>query len=97
HLLKALLKVDENVTPYLLKKLNVNVINLESVLDSILNSYPKVSGNSGNQYLTNDANAALQNAVSYLKEFKDEYVSVEHLLLGLLKVRDRTSQILKDA
>lgn len=95
HLLKALLMVDENVINYLLKKLNVNLNRLNTVLDAEIQSYPKVSGS--NIYLSSSANSALIKAQSYLKEFKDEFVSVEHILLGILNANDKTSGMLKDA
>ncbi|HUM48514.1 MAG TPA: Clp protease N-terminal domain-containing protein, partial [Chitinophagales bacterium] len=96
HLLKGLLLVDENVVDFLLKKLGVNTGHLESRLDEQLNKYPKVSGGSG-QYLSGDGNQVLLKAQSYLKEYKDEFVSVEHLLLALLSGKDETSKLLKDA
>ncbi|WP_207533331.1 ATP-dependent chaperone ClpB [Desertivirga arenae] len=95
HLLKGLLLVDENVINYLLKKLNVNVNRLNTVLDAEIQSYPKVSGS--NIYLSSSANAALVKAQSYLKEFKDEFVSVEHILLGILNAGDKSSNMLKDS
>ncbi|HYK75547.1 MAG TPA: ATP-dependent chaperone ClpB [Daejeonella sp.] len=95
HILKGLLTVDENVINYLLKKLNVNVNRLSSVLDAQIQSFPKVSGSE--VYLSSAANSALQKAQSYLKEFKDEFVSVEHILLGILTSGDKVSTILKDA
>ncbi|MDO3640987.1 ATP-dependent chaperone ClpB [Mucilaginibacter sp. L3T2-6] len=94
HLLKGLLLVDENVISYLLKKLNVNINRLNETLDEQIKSFPKVSGS--NVYLSSNANSALQKATSYLKEFKDEFVSVEHMLLGILSVNDKTSSALKD-
>lgn len=94
HILKGLLTVDENVVSYVLKKLNVNLNVLSQHLDSQIAKFPKVSGSS--PYLTSGSNSALQKAQSYLKEFKDEFVSVEHLLLGLLSVNDQTSKLLKD-
>src|SRR6201986_208828 len=94
HLLKGLLLVDENVITYLLKKLNVNLNRLNDILDQQIASYPKVSGS--NVYLSADANSALQKATGYLKEFKDEFVSVEHILMGILAVNDKTSSALKD-
>ncbi|MCJ8211086.1 ATP-dependent chaperone ClpB [Mucilaginibacter sp. RS28] len=95
HLLKGLLLADENVVTYLLKKLNVNITRINTVLDQQIASYPKVSGS--NMYLSSNANAALQKAQSYLKEFKDEFVSVEHMLLGILAISDPASSVLKDA
>ena len=94
HILKGILMVDENVIPYLLKKLNVNVNIFTQALDKIIESYPKVSGEG--QFLTNDAKNALQKAQSYLKEFNDEFVSIDHILLGILKTNDTASKLLKD-
>ncbi|WP_316841401.1 ATP-dependent chaperone ClpB [Pedobacter gandavensis] len=94
HILKGLLTVDENVVSYILKKLNVNLNVVNQHLDSQIAKFPKVSGSS--PYLTSGSNSALQKAQTYLKEFKDEFVSVEHLLLGLLSVNDNTSKLLKD-
>jgi len=94
HLLKGLLLVDENVISYLLKKLNVNLNRLNDNLDEQIASYPKVSGS--NVYLSSETNSALQKAQSYLKEFKDEFVSVEHILLGILAAGGKTSTVLKD-
>ena len=95
HILKGLLTVDVNVISYLLKKINVNVNRISEVLDAQIQSYPKVSGS--DIYLSPGGNTALQKAQSYLKEFKDEFVSVEHVLLGLLSTGDKVSSILKDA
>ncbi len=94
HLLKGMLLVDENVVNYLLKKLNVNTGRLNISLDEQISSYPKVSGS--NVYLSSGTNNTLQKALAYVKEFKDEFVSVEHLLLAVLAANDKTSSLLKD-
>jgi len=95
HLLKAVMATDENVISFLTKKLNINTGILESRLEEVLNSYPK---NSAQQpYLANDTHAALTKAATYLKEFKDDYVAIEHLLLGILAGKDKVSQLMKDA
>jgi ATP-dependent Clp protease ATP-binding subunit ClpB len=94
HILKGILNVDENVAPYLLKKLNVNISVFTKALDRIIQSYAKVSG--GEQYLSQSANKSLTKAATYLKEFGDEFVSIEHLLLGILSAGDTISQLLKD-
>ena len=94
HILQGILAVDENVTPYILKKLNVNTSMFTKALDKIVESYPKVSG--GQLFLSNHANQALSKASMYLKEFGDEYVSIEHLLLAILATKDTISQLLKD-
>ena len=95
HLLRGILQADENVVGFLMKKLGVNQTLLTQRLDALLAAYPKVSG--GSPYLSNDANAALQRATGYLKKFGDEYVSLEHLLLGLLGGKDSTATLMKDA
>jgi len=94
HILKGMLMVDENVIPYLLKKLNVNLGVFTPSLDSIVDSYPQVSG--GEQFLSNDATKALQKAIALSQESRDEFVSLEHLLLGILVANDRTSRLLKE-
>src|SRR5579863_3103978 len=95
HLLKGLLLVDENVIAYLLKKLNVNLNRLNDHLDQQIASFPNVSGSE--VYLSSETNSAFQKAQSYLKEFKDEFVSVEHILLGILAANGKTGAALKDA
>lgn len=94
HLLKGILEVDENVTPFILKKLNVNIPMFEKTLDKIIESYPKVSGTQ--PHLSGNTNQVIAKASGYLKEFGDEYVSIEHLLLALLLVKDNVSQLMKD-
>ena len=94
HLLKAILLVDENVLGYLSKKMSINTVLLNTKLDELIQAYPKVSGQG--QYLSNDSARALQNATNFLKEFKDEFVSIELLLLGLLACNDKVSSLMKD-
>lgn len=95
HLLKAILETDENVSSYLFKKLGINSIILESRLEEIVNSYPKVTGQQA--YLSQTANTVLQNAEKELREFKDEFIAIEHLLLALLATKDKVSSLMKDA
>ena len=94
HLLKALLEVDENVITFIFKKLSVNRVQVDAKIISILESYPKASGQ--RPYLSNDAAAALMKAESYLKEFGDEFVAVEHIILGLLAGSDKVGSLLKE-
>ncbi|WP_284653046.1 ATP-dependent chaperone ClpB [Flavobacterium terrisoli] len=94
HLVKGILEVDENVTPFILKKLNVNVDLFKKILDSTLQSFPKVSG--GNIMLSREANTALNEANIIAKKMNDEYVSIEHLLLAIFKSKSKVAQILKD-
>jgi ATP-dependent Clp protease ATP-binding subunit ClpB len=95
HILKALLEIDPNVIPFLLKKLEVNTQIFSETLESIIKSYPKVSGG-GAPYLSNSANAALVRAGNMLKDFGDEFVSLEHVLLGILKGEDSVARMMKD-
>ncbi|MDD1729815.1 MAG: ATP-dependent chaperone ClpB [Methanospirillum sp.] len=94
HVLKGMFVVDENVIPYLLKKLNVNLDSFTHSLDKLVDSCPKVSG--GEQYPSPDTTKALQKAIAISQELKDEFVSIEHLLLGILSVNDTTSRLLKE-
>ena len=95
HLMKGLLSEDENVTPYLLKKMEVNIPRLSQALDAQMQSLPRVSG--GSQYASSDLNNALVKAQQTATEMGDEFVSVEHLLIGLVNGRDNTARLLKDA
>jgi ATP-dependent Clp protease ATP-binding subunit ClpB len=95
HVFKAILETDENVSNYLFKKLTINETLLDEKLEEIVNSYPKASGQQ--TYLSNTTNTVLQNAEKELREFKDEYVAVEHLLLALLSTKDKVSTMMKDA
>ncbi|NRT10405.1 ATP-dependent chaperone ClpB [Flavobacterium sp. 14A] len=94
HIFKAIFDVDENVAPFILKKLNVNVPLFIQVLDSTIQSFPKVSG--GELRLSRDANAALIDAENIATKMNDEFVSIEHLILAIFGSRSKVSQILKD-
>ncbi len=95
HILLSMMDADENVVPFILKKINVNTQAFDDRLDKIVEQYPKVSG--GSQYLSNDAVKAVQKANSYLKEFKDEFVTLEHLFLGILSGSDKTAQLMRES
>jgi ATP-dependent Clp protease ATP-binding subunit ClpB len=94
HIVKGILEVDENVTPFLLKKLNVNLPLFGQILDSTLQSFPKVTG--GEMGVGRDAGTALTEASNIARKMNDEFVSIEHLLLAILASRSRVAQILKD-
>ena len=94
HIFKGILEVDENVTPFILKKLNVNVDLFKKILDSTIHSFPKVSG--GEIMLSREANTALNEANIIAKKMNDEYVSIEHLILAIFKSKSKVAQILKD-
>jgi len=74
--------------------MDVNLAALSGDLDKIIQTFPKVTG--GQVYLSADANTALQKALSFLKEFNDEFVSIEHVLLGILSVNDKTAALLAE-
>jgi ATP-dependent Clp protease ATP-binding subunit ClpB len=95
HLLKGIFIEDENTVPFLLKKLNIDPKALEQKLDGIIQSFPKNDG--GNPYLSANANKALTKAMTYMKDLGDEFVSLEHILLGILAGDDKTAQMLNDA
>jgi len=94
HLFKALLEVDENVTPFILKKVRVNVDTFKRSLDALIEQFPKVSG--GQIGLSREAGTALNEAQIIAKKMNDEYVSVEHLLLAIFKSSSKVAQMLKD-
>jgi ATP-dependent Clp protease ATP-binding subunit ClpB len=96
HLLKAMLEVDEQVIDFLLKKLNASPQRISQATEAIIQGYPKVSGGTG-QYLSSASNQVLSKSQTMLKEFGDEYVSIEHLLLALVAGSDSVAQLLKDA
>ncbi|ATA94366.1 ATP-dependent chaperone ClpB [Capnocytophaga canimorsus] len=94
HFFKAIEEVDENVLPFLLKKLNINREQLSKVLETALQSFPKVGG--GQMSLSREANTMLNEAVNIAKKMNDEYVSIEHLILAIFKSNSKIGQSLKD-
>jgi ATP-dependent Clp protease ATP-binding subunit ClpB len=94
HIFKGLLEVDENVTPFILKKLNVNINLFKKILDSTLQSFPKVTG--GEIQLSRNVSHMLNEAIAIAKKMNDEYVSIEHLVLAIFKSKSKIAQILKD-
>ncbi len=96
HLLKGIFIVDEDVISYALKKVNANIQRIHQALESVIQSYPKVSGG-GNPYLSSKSQQVLINANTYLTEFGDEFVTIEHIFIALLQGNDQISNLLKDA
>ncbi|MGO4903953.1 ATP-dependent chaperone ClpB [Flavobacterium sp. W20_MBD1_R3] len=94
HIFKAIFEVDENVAPFILKKLNVNVPLFLQILDSTIQSFPKVSG--GEIMLSRTANTTLNEAEIIAKKMNDEFVSIEHLILAIFDSKTKAAQILKD-
>ena len=94
HLFKGILEVDENVTPFILKKLNVNVDLFKKVLDSTIQSFPKVAGS--DIMFSREAGTTVTEAEIIAKKMNDEFVSIEHLILAIFKSKSKVAQILKD-
>ncbi|MBE7648569.1 ATP-dependent chaperone ClpB [Tenacibaculum finnmarkense] len=94
HIFKALFSVDQNVLPFILKKLNINITLLNQILDKQLEGFPKVSASE--LMLSRQANKALNEASIIAKKMTDEYVSIEHLILAIFKSTSQIAQVLKD-
>jgi len=94
HIFKAIMQVDENALPFLLKKLNINVSMLAQILEKELESFPKVSG--GDLMFSQEAGKTVNAASIVAKKMQDEFVSTEHLLLAIFKSKSKIAQILKD-
>ncbi|THD67990.1 ATP-dependent chaperone ClpB [Robertkochia marina] len=94
HIFKAITEVDENVLPFLLKKLNVKLSLIQQMVDSTLQSFPKVEG--GELMLSRSAGTTLNEASNLAKKMKDDFVSVEHLIWAIFKSNSKIAQMLKD-
>src|SRR5215210_1907529 len=97
HMLKALLDDENSPVEFLLKKNNINVAFLKTKIEESINKLPKVSGVQPAQNISRDLNNALLRAAGVIKDFKDEFVSVEHLILALVHGNDDVARLLKDA
>lgn len=95
HLLMGVIMTGENVVNFLFQKLGVNLSHLVNVLNNEIESFPRVSG--GEPYLSRESNAALDKATSISKQMGDQYVSLEHIILGILTTRNSAAQIMKDS
>jgi len=94
HIFKAILEVDNNVLPFILKKLNINIEILKQTIDKQIESLPKVSG--GTIILSPEANKSLNEASLIAKKMNDDFVSIEHLTLGIFSSKSKVAQMLKD-
>ncbi len=95
HILKALISESETIVNFVFQKLGANLNSVNLAIDKEIQGLPKVSG--GEVFLSRESNDTLQKAIDFSKSMGDEYVSVEALLMGILKTRNKASQILKDA
>ncbi|WP_303317887.1 ATP-dependent chaperone ClpB [Flavivirga abyssicola] len=94
HLFKGVFEVDENVLPFILKKLNVNISILQQALDKQIESFSKVTGSE--LMLSREAGKSLNEASIIAKKMKDDFVSIEHLILAIFKSNSKIAQMLKD-
>lgn len=94
HIFKGIQEVDNNVLPFILKKLQVNTTTLGQAVEKVLASYPKVQG--GQMSLSRTAGEVLTEASNIAKKMNDEYVSIEHLLLAIFKIKNQVGQALKE-
>jgi ATP-dependent Clp protease ATP-binding subunit ClpB len=94
HLLKAIIQDENSVGRNLLAKSGINLTDMERILDRIVASYPKVTG--GEQYLSTQVSNVLQKSLDLSKSMKDQYVSVEHILIGIILVNDQVGKLLRD-
>ncbi len=95
HLIKGIIETDPKLVEFIFNKVDINLPILKRDLNKAIETYPKVS-NIDKQYLTNDANQSLARAKKMLKEFEDEFISLELMLMGIVTGKDKASQILKD-
>ncbi len=95
HLIRGMMLTDEHVPAYLFQKMGINIPILEKQLDDAIAGYPRVK-DTEKQYLTNEANKALARAKQLLKEFKDEYITIELMLVGIVMGDDKGGRILKE-
>ncbi len=95
HILKALIDESETIVNFIFQKLGANLQSVKGAIDDDIKSLPKVQG--GDVFLSRESNDAMQKAVDFSKKQGDEYVSVEAMLMGILRTRCKASQALKDA
>nr|WP_275122804.1 ATP-dependent chaperone ClpB [Ancylomarina sp. DW003] len=94
HLLKAVFELDDNVLPFILKKTGINTDIFQKTIDHIIQSFAKAQG--ADIMLSRESVKTLTDAANIAKKMKDEYVSIEHLLLAMLKAKDSVSRMMKD-
>ena len=98
HLLKALLEQNDGLAGSILSKMNINVQTFNSAVDAALARQPHFSGSgNGELYQAREFSEVLVNASAIAEQMKDEFVSVEHLLLALSKSKSESGKLLKDS
>ncbi len=94
HILKGVMSEAESITNFLFGKMGINTLTLTKEIDSLIDSYPKVSG--ADSYVSSTVSEAFRKAAGHAAGMKDKYVSSEHLLMGILDTDDKAARILKD-
>ncbi|MCB9230292.1 MAG: ATP-dependent chaperone ClpB [Bacteroidia bacterium] len=96
HLLKVMLQEEDSTVAFILKKLGVNLGFLDQKLGELIATYPKVDGATGGQFLSRPLQEALDLADKEAGKMNDEFISLEHILLGILKSKTKAGALLKD-
>jgi ATP-dependent Clp protease ATP-binding subunit ClpB len=96
HLMKSIIEVDDSVLPYLLKKSGLNPAMIGNTIDAMINNLSKVSGGDGQTYFSRESAEVVTKANQLVKEFKDEFVAIEHLILAIVSTKNSVAQFLKD-
>jgi ATP-dependent Clp protease ATP-binding subunit ClpB len=94
HIFKAILEIDATVTPFILKKVNVNIDMFQKMLDQTIQGFPKVSG--GEIMFSREASSTLNEASTLAKKMNDDFVSIEHIILAIFKSKSKVAQLLKE-
>jgi len=97
HILKALLEQEDSPVDYLIKKNNVTINLVESKLDELISKLPKTTTGDPAQSVSRDANNVILRAGAVVKQFNDEFVTPEHLLLAIVQGNDAAAKLLKNS
>ncbi len=95
HVIKAMVSDDSELFQFLCGKAGVNMKRVEEATDAAIKSLAKVEG--GSVYLSQDLSKAAANAEKAMREMGDEFITNEHMILGILEGRDTAANLLKDA
>ena len=94
HLLKGIMTEAESIVSYIMSKGGVNTVSFTKALDTIIDSYPRVSG--GEPYFSSDCSSVFRRAADFAARMQDRFVSVEHILLALAGAGERTASLMKE-
>ena len=94
HILHSIIETDQNVFPFISKKIGANLEMIKKINQKILEKLPKVNG--GSIHLSKFSQKTISESINISKKMKDDYVSIDHIILGMITTNDDTSQLLKD-